>query len=509
MKTNILLILTILLSLQSNAQLFIDDGPGGSLYITGTSGGTLASPETISNEIALYVDSNIVIEGTYVNNSAEVQLTGSFYNTGVFTTTGDEVFTGTKTQIVSGSFTGSTNFNNLLLNKTSSSMVNLGANIEIDSSGILHFENGGIIKTNANYLLINNTSANAISGYGSSGNLDKFIEGELRRNIISGNTYTFPVGGTHTDSGGGDGIQYAAIKSNNGGGILAVLFNDSTGTGQLDSMVICPSGTGDYQDTEYRIDNGSWEITNPSGGIINYDLTLAPADYTDNGYVDYTIIQNGLPTGRDKCDGIASTIPITHDSLTFFTRFEIAASTNSTLLPIQLISFNASVVNNTNVKLDWQTVTEINNDYFTIEHSADQVNWEEISKMDGAGNSSTLLSYQTLDKHPYLNTSYYRLKQTDFNGKYSYSQIRSVSIDNIYNSNLSIYPNPTNGQLTINGSSEELEQIHIYNILGEEIPVNSRIMEKKDLKVILNLSDLTTGMYYIKTKNAVNKVYKH
>lgn len=505
MKTNILIIISSLLSLQIHSQIFIDDGSGGGLYITDASGGTLTSPETISGNIALYVDSSIVIEGTYENNSTEVQLTGSLYNTGTFTSTGDEVFTGANTQTISGSFTGSNDFYNLIINKDAGTMVQLGTNVETDSQGIINLNQGLIRTTPSYYVYTKNTNTAAIMNAGANGSLDQFIEGELRRNIVQGSTYDFPVGGTHTDSGGGDGVQYVSIQSNNGDGIISAIFHDSTGIGVLDSIVICPTGTGDFQDAEYRIRNGSWEVTNPGGGINNYNITLSPIDFTNNSYVDYTILKDGVPTGRDLCDGIPNTLPIMHDSLTSFSLFEIAASTNTTLLPIELLSFEASVINPQEVQLDWQTASERNNDYFTIERSTDGLNWEEVTKVKGAGVSSKLLSYTSFDENPFQGISYYRLKQTDFDGKFSYSEIRDVKINGLQ---VKIYPNPASNHIIIEGDESELEYIVIYNILGENVTYLTQKDTNSGSKLIINLSDLSPGAYNVKTKTTTNKVYK-
>ena len=65
----------------------------------------------------------------------------------------------------------------------------------------------------------------------------------------------------------------------------------------------------------------------------------------------------------------------------------------------------------------------------------------EMIRINGAGNTSTLLNYSTIDDNPYFGISYYRLKQTDFDGQYSYSQIRSVNIRNEGDSKIEIFPN--------------------------------------------------------------------
>ncbi|PHQ78359.1 MAG: hypothetical protein COB65_13970 [Thalassobium sp.] len=179
----------------------------------------------------------------------------------------------------------------------------------------------------------------------------------------------------------------------------------------------------------------------------------------------------------------------------------------SSALPIELTYFKALVTGN-NVKLNWQTSSEINNDYFTIERSIDGINWEPLLELKGAGNSSSLLSYESTDKNPYFGISYYRLKQTDFDGQYAYSQIKSVTIENSRYSSIEIFPNPTQDRITISGNSLKLEQIKIYNVLGQDVTSFTEIISIDKSILLIDLSILTTGIYYIKTKTTANKVYK-
>lgn len=175
-------------------------------------------------------------------------------------------------------------------------------------------------------------------------------------------------------------------------------------------------------------------------------------------------------------------------------------------LPIQLINFNATLNSNQSVLLLWQTLTEINNDYFTIERSRDIITWEEVEKIDGAGNSTTLLQYSTTDNTPYLNVSYYRLKQTDFNGQYSYSDAIPVNIDPL--GKLNVYPNPTTEKITIEGSELELSNLKIYNLLGQDVSSYTSIFQKNEKIVVISLVNLPVGVYTIKTKTTANKVHK-
>ena len=187
---------------------------------------------------------------------------------------------------------------------------------------------------------------------------------------------------------------------------------------------------------------------------------------------------------------------------------EMTAATLCAVLPIELLNFNAYLVDNEHIKLNWQTASEINNDYFTIERTKNGTDWQELTKLNGAGNSSALQSYSSFDNNPYYGISYYRLKQTDFNGKFSYSQIRSVNIERGKNSSIEIYPNPAHDKITIIGSEIELSEISIYNSLGQNVTALSKQIINNSTISIIDISQLSQGIYYIKTKTTANKMYK-
>ena len=160
--------------------------------------------------------------------------------------------------------------------------------------------------------------------------------------------------------------------------------------------------------------------TNGNGGIIsgsgNLTLMTGPASNTGTTL--------GC-TGVDPC----STYP--------------CVVTPCAILPIQLISFNAMVKNKT-VELKWSTASEKNNDIFTVEKSEDGIEFTPVLVVRGAGNSETLLNYSATDISPSGGISYYRLKQTDFDGRFSYSSI--VAVKNLQAIHYQIIPNPSNGK---------------------------------------------------------------
>jgi hypothetical protein len=179
-------------------------------------------------------------------------------------------------------------------------------------------------------------------------------------------------------------------------------------------------------------------------------------------------------------------------------------------LPIELLSFEATPINNKYVQLNWQTSTEINNDYFTAERSTDGITWNELNKIDGAGNSSSILAYSTIDNNPSKGISYYRLKQTDFEGKFSYSTTVSVSVGNPVDAAVKIYPNPSENLLNIVGNKVDLETINLYNELGQNMPFKIQKIDDNgsDSHKLIDVSTLKPGVYYIVTKTTANKIYR-
>ena len=174
-------------------------------------------------------------------------------------------------------------------------------------------------------------------------------------------------------------------------------------------------------------------------------------------------------------------------------------------LPITLLYFDAKFSNN-KTKLNWQTASEINNDYFTIERSNNKINWEYISQVEGAGNNNGILSYESVDNNPLIGVSYYRLKQTDFDGKFSYSNIVAVSSNET--SSVSIFPNPANDFITIENIDVLTENIRIYNTFGLDVTSLIKLDIQSEKTVIIDLSRLSKGLYMIKTQNTTNKIYK-
>jgi hypothetical protein len=167
-------------------------------------------------------------------------------------------------------------------------------------------------------------------------------------------------------------------------------------------------------------------------------------------------------------------------------------ATAFTSLPIEYLSFDATCTQN-QVELNWVTGSEINNDFYSVERSADGIDFAEIARMDGAGNSTQQLYYSWIDYSPLPGQSFYRIKQTDFDGKFDYSLIKSATCGQF---EVSIYPNPVEGVLHIKHNSLNFN-FEVRNALGQRVPV--AVVSSNQTLLELDMSTLMSGVYFITT----------
>jgi len=178
-------------------------------------------------------------------------------------------------------------------------------------------------------------------------------------------------------------------------------------------------------------------------------------------------------------------------------------------LPIELLSFEANY-NSNKVDLKWITSSEVNNDYFTIERSRDALVWEEVIRTNGSGNSNANIEYLEVDYNPYEGVSYYRLKQTDFDGNFEYFNIVPVKIDVQKKGEMSLFPNPLirGEELKINMENVKDDVlIVIRDSKGEEFFSKAEIRFEKDQLVAIPISkDIPKGLYVV-TASSENQIY--
>jgi hypothetical protein len=181
-------------------------------------------------------------------------------------------------------------------------------------------------------------------------------------------------------------------------------------------------------------------------------------------------------------------------------------------LPIELFHFDAQCTgNNQTVNVYWSTTSESNNDYFTIEKSSDGIHFDEIGTVKGAGNSVKLIDYQFTDnEYAPGATNYYRLKQTDFDGKNKTFSMVAVNCEGTGTSNfeLSINENPVSGSSLIynlNYDRDGLVTMKLYNTGGKEVDEEIFYHRRGMNTYYHTLPALSQGMYLMSVSDGVNK----
>ncbi|NVO01627.1 MAG: T9SS type A sorting domain-containing protein [Bacteroidetes bacterium] len=175
------------------------------------------------------------------------------------------------------------------------------------------------------------------------------------------------------------------------------------------------------------------------------------------------------------------------------------------VLPIELLSFNGDCINENTIKLEWSTASEINNDFFTIEGSKNGKDFDVLSTIDGAGNSNQVLNYKWTDESPLHGINFYRLKQTDYDGKFEYFgpiQIKSDCGENTP-AELTLLNNPVENNLGFQYStlSEENINISVYDVCGKLVYHEPTIASEGNNLFTVDVNTIAKGFYFLKVGN--------
>jgi hypothetical protein len=439
------------------------------------------------------------------------------------TSTGCEYsFTGSNAQINSAR-----NISIPIVTINSGTFIELAGSYDLGISDRLNLTSGDLLLQNANLRIgssASNINGGSISNYIIQSGLGRVIKEFPTTNFFG--TFELPFGdatvyapilmqlNTGTVVGASGEIQFEFVNANG----HPNRDNDNTASGGDDDA------TGGTVATDYL--NDYWTFTTTDITNINFSFL---GDFTQGGFVgstfnmNPTILRVGTPpggsqtidwhvVGANEAFGTGFVLPGTvamlnvnnaGNQLNESNTWELYAMDNGLnglgveRLPITLVSFDAEQAGNA-VELNWVTADEENNEFFTVERSIDGEQFESIITVQGAGNSQVELSYQATDVAPVEGPNYYRLKQTDFNGEFEYSEIRRVDfrrVDAVIA--LKAYPNPTSvgGYLSISG----LENIDIEQAVYKIISNSGHQMESGELRDIVDGKVRMTqrGMHFI------------
>jgi hypothetical protein len=438
---------------------------------------------------------------TMVGN-AQLDICGNFVNNGslIASATSTVNCINSSAQYFDGNMIGSSSFGNIKMSKSAAGNSKMTLLDNAQMTGTLTLANtafGGKIVTGVKELYItNNTPASC-----NPGNATSYVEGNLRRNIdgtLSTSTYYFPLG--HATPG----WQLAKIDFTSTHSIPNMLGYFSTW-----SSLPGPTGLADggaclvtYNTAPGFYDNGYWTLTaSANASSANYDLQLRNGGVTNGPGLSYTVVKAATVAGPWSLSGVCNTtVTYPFAKRNGMNGFSVFATAQGGALPISLLNFDA-VAKGTEVQTTWATESEINNDYFIVERSRDGVNFEEVGTRKGAGNSSNTLHYSFLDTNPYEGVSYYRLRQVDFDGSSSRSEIVAVSFADI--GVLNVFPNPSQNEIQyrFNSAAEGNVSIEIIDALGKVVySEHANVTKGLNTSEPVNIGYLPRGVYFMKVK---------
>lgn len=444
-----------------------------------------SSGASLSGDVTLPGD--MVISGSLNGGGGVITVKGAWTNNGTFTHGSNEVvLSGTSVQAIGGS--AATTFNNLKIDNSS------GVSLSVASTvvGVLNLTSGKIATTATNLLTLETGAT--VSG----GSSLAFINGPVAKKTNSTTVFTFPIGKNSTFMK--LGIEPTITNATT---FTAEFFDDTAATyntnskgagitniSKLEYFQLDRSGTGTKADAKVTL---YWDVNSLVTAGYLADLRVCRwngTQWEDKGNSTYT--------------GDATSGSVTSNVITSFSPFSLGSSSSNNPLPIKLLSFNALPVSN-GIEINWITASEENNDFFTIERSLDGINSEIITTVDGAGNSNSKLSYSYIDENPESGISYYRLKQTDFDGKFEYFNWVKVEWNAAGAFAFeSIGPNPCKDNLKINFNSPDDSDVKVSliamngKVVYEE--VHNTVAGNNEIN-ITSVANMDKGIYLVYLNN--------
>jgi hypothetical protein len=227
----------------------------------------------------------------------------------------------------------------------------------------------------------------------------------------------------------------------------------------------------------------------PSGSWGAFTSTNLPAAANNQGFLRFRFYYNSVNSPFNSNYNDCSSSFIGNYRID---DFQLIANQ---VLPISLLSFTATPRDG-NTDLLWATATETNNAYFSLERSADGVHFDEITQVPGAGNSAATNNYAYTDRSPINGVSYYRLRQVDFDGAYSFSPVRRVVFGEANGVRLQPVPATETLQVLLDKTTEEDINWSVFDQSGRLVLDGQAAEETQQFDV--DVQNLPQGMYLLR-----------
>lgn len=429
------------------------------------------------------------IEGSF-NVSGETIISNGIVN---FNSTSQAIFS--ELSLSAGTLQGSSQL--LVLNtfnwKGTSSLKNSDTLKIADTAIALIFSSG----TRKLYTIIENEGTISHTA----GNMQFYSGGK----IINNGTY-FLNGPDSINDNGGDGYENNGLFKHQSTGTVNIKpdFNNNidgiiSGKGKMKFRNLTNIGSFAAEaadgilSVDGSFDNGS-DINIGFDNAVHGELEVSD-DVSLSGAINVDavgVIPQGVYTILSSTSG---TISGTFDTENIPSNASILYNTSEVslmvgLLPVELTHFSVRVKSKT-VELLWQTVSEINSDKFIIEHSQNGIDFRAIGEVAAAGSSQGEINYDFIHDDPTNGINYYRLRQVDLDDKFEFSDLRVLNFYN-FDGELSVYPNPTHGNVIVKNQSDKVLKLRIMNLGGKVVYVRNEVLPGA---ISLDLKHLPKGMY--------------
>ncbi|WP_276367289.1 hypothetical protein [Chryseolinea sp. H1M3-3] len=458
---------------------------------------------------------------TLSNSGAKESNNASFAVQGNWTVSGTATFTeGTGTITLNGSVaqsitnTAGETFYNLTINNSFGASPQITLNDGVSVLATLTMSDGNV-NLNGNNFTIGTSAAStgtlshagaSTNGWMYGGNLIRYMSTAATTiGTADQNEGFFPLGSAS------DWRPFYVGKSNtaNSGGRITVSHTNSTSTSDVNIADTNPAAT------IRRRHDSFWTVSTSGISAGTWALRAGGTNFGTIGNVSHLRMSTSSGVVATNSAGTNTTADprVNRTGLTvaqLANNFHLA-STNaaSSPLPIELLAFTA-LLNNSEVNLRWSTAAETNNDYFTVERASDIEHFEPLLEIDGKGTTKELNDYAVTDPSPMYGRSYYRLKQTDFDGKFSYSSVQVVNYEGPQFATLSAYPSPLKSGSKLTIKIEGLREttrvpVQILNIQGQKL--YDKVLEVRTPGTITEEISadnfLTSGLYIIKAGETI------
>lgn len=419
---------------------------------------------------------------TLSNSGAKDANNASFAVRGNWLVSGTASFTeGTGTITLSGAGSqtvtnpsGET-FNNLIINNSFATSPQITFNNAVTVIGTLTMTDGNVNLSSNTFTLGSSTASPGTLSHALASTNGWMYGGTIQRYFTAGTTITVgTVAGFFPMGTAADFKPFFLGKNNvaNSGGLLSLSYNN---TNESTSDVSIADDIG----TIIRRHNSFWTSAIVSGfSAGTFSIRAGGTGFGSITSVDHLRLcqfssevgTTSLPNSGTTTSPLINKTTLTAANLA--NNFYVGSVNAASPLPIVLAYFKAELKED-RVITTWLTRQEIDNDFFTVQKTIDFETFYEVAIIKGQGTSREEHRYEFVDDSPFLGQSYYRLKQTDFDGKFTYSDPVMINNEGPESAVLSVYPNPSNGswfKVEIKGLKDNpAVPIHIYNQQGQKV----------------------------------------